>query len=105
MTLWWGEPWPSATFRASVCEDDALRVSVPVGYECSLCEELIESYDRGISMMGLGADGKAYPVQMHIECNCRNLMGCYSSLVSDHHDHDVPYREDARRVWTWIQEH
>lgn len=112
MTLWWGAPWPREDFRALVCADDALRVAVPVGYACSLCGELIESHDRGISMMGVGADMKPYPVQEHIECNTRNVAGCFELVstgavwtpghVCTGQDN---YREDALKVWAWIQSH
>jgi hypothetical protein len=105
MTMWWGRPWPSESLRADVCADDGLRVSVPVGYACTLCDVLIEETDRGISMMGLGEDGKAYPVQEHIECQMRNVMGCSASLRGDDHDHSGSYRDDALRVWAWIQTH
>lgn len=112
MTHWWGRPWPSDRLRASVCEDDALRVAVPVGYACSLCDVLIEEHDQGISMMGIGADRKPYPVQEHIECNMRNVLGCYelvstgatweSGHVCTGQDN---YREDALKVWNWLQAH
>lgn len=105
MTLWWGDPWPSDKLRAPVCEDDALRVSVPVGYDCTLCGEPIEAGDRGISMMGIDADGQTVPVQEHIECQMRHVMGCSASLRGEGHDHDAPYREDAHRVWSWLQTH
>lgn len=112
MTLWWGAPWPREDFRALVCEDDALRVAVPVGYACSLCGELIEPDDRGVSMMGVGADMKPYPVQEHIECNMRNTQGCYEFVSTgrpeSHHPcpgHEHSYREDALKVWAWIQSH
>lgn len=112
MTLWWGEPWPSDKLRAPVCEDDALRVRRPVGHDCDLCGEPIIEGDRGVSMWGLDADGDAVPVNHHIECNMRNVMGCYE-LVSTGAvwtpDHVCTgrdnYREDALKVWAWVQSH
>jgi hypothetical protein len=107
VTLWWGSPWPSEALRAPVCSDDALRVPVPVGKACTLCDVLIEETDRGVSMMGIGEDRKAYPVQEHIECQMRNVMGCFVGLRSDgtEHDHSGSYQDDALRVWAWIQTH
>jgi hypothetical protein len=112
VTLWWGEPWPSDELRAAICEDDAQRIDIPVGYPCALCDLLIEDYDRGITMMGIDADGKAYPVQEHIECQMRHVMGCYdlvstgSAWTPDHVCSGADdYREDALRVWAWLQRH
>lgn len=114
MTLWWGDPWPREDYRADVCADDALRVAVPVGYACSLCGVLIEEHDRGISMMGIGADKKPYPVQEHIECQMKTVLGCFDlvstgqvwtpehTAVCRGHEN---YREDALKVWRWIQTH
>jgi hypothetical protein len=73
---------------------------------------LIEPHDRGISMMGIGADGEAYPVQEHIECQLKHVMGCFD-LVSTGEawspEHVCSgrdnYREDALRVWAWMQTH
>lgn len=112
MTQWWGSPWPSETLRSPICEDDALRVDVPVGYACTLCDVLIEEHDRGISMWGIGEDRKPYPVQEHIECQMRTVLGCYDLVVSGQPwrpghvcSGGLSYREDALRVWAWIQTH
>lgn len=112
VTLWWGRPWPREDYRAEICEDDALRVAVPVGYACSLCGVPIEEYDRGISMGGIGADGQFEHVQQHIECSMRNVVGCFD-LVSTGavwmpgHVCSGPenYREDALKVWAWVHTH
>ena len=48
---WFGEPWPSAEYRAPVCEDDKDRVPPPPpGEPCLLCDHPIEQGDRGIVM-------------------------------------------------------
>lgn len=113
MSRWFGEPWPKADFRASVCEDDKLRIQVPVGKSCYLCDVTIVKTDRGQEMYGLDADGKIEgPMYGHIECLMRNVMGCFE-LVStgkawtkDHVCHGQEnYREDALKVWDFIQTH
>lgn len=51
---WFGDPWPSAEYRAPVCEDDADRVPVPVGGSCAYCDKPISERDRGIVIPHLG---------------------------------------------------
>jgi hypothetical protein len=113
MNRWFGEPWPRADYRASVCADDKLRIPVPVGETCYMCDTPIVETDRGQEMFGIGADGKAEgPLYGHIECFMRNVSGCFE-LVStgkvwtpDHVCHGQEnYHEDALKVWAWIQTH
>jgi len=109
---WFGAPWPRDDYRAPVCEDDRLRIRVPVGRECYLCGTPFISTDRGTAMAGLKVDGPAEVMFAHIECTMRNTQGCYD-LVSTGgtwtpgHVCSGPddYREDALRVWAWIQDH
>jgi len=108
MTRWWGKPWPSAELRAPVCEDELLHDVAPAGKPCMWCDELISSLDQGQTFPGyITADGspRATPMHAHRECLLRNVMGCSASLRGEAHDHNVPYREDARRVEQWLQEH
>lgn len=109
---WFGEPWPREDYRASVCEDDRLRIGVPVGKECYLCEHMFIEIDRGTAMAGLKADGPAEVMFAHIECTMRNTMGCYDLVSSGEpwkpgHVCSDPgcYRQDALRVWVWLRTH
>lgn len=112
MNRWFGEPWPRENFRAPVCEDDSLRIPVPVGETCYLCTTEIGENDRGQETYGIGADGQAEgPMYHHIECIMRNTQGCFE-LVSTgqpwtpgHVCEYESYREDALKVWAWIQSH
>jgi len=113
MNRWFGEPWPRADYRADVCEDDKLRIPVPVGKTCYLCDESIVEIDRGQEMHGIGADGKIEgPMYAHRECLMRNVMGCFD-LVSTGKmwapghvcSESRTYRVDALRVWYWLQHH
>lgn len=113
MNRWFGEPWPREDYRASICEDDGLRIPVPVGESCYLCGERIAEVDRGQEMHGIGQGGKYEgPMYAHIECLMRNVMGCFD-LVSTgetwkqgHVCSDSgSYRADALRVWAWLQAH
>ena len=110
MNRWFGEPWPRPDWRAPVCEDDALRIPVPVGETCYLCVKPIEETDRGQEMFGIDADGNVEgPMYHHIECILRNTQGCFD-LVStgkawtpDHVCSGADdYREDALRVWAFL---
>lgn len=102
---WFGEPWPRAELRAPICLDDRRRVPVPVGRVCFLCGYEIRSDDRGLFMFGLRQDGSTEDLVMHIECNLRNVSGCFG-LVSGQgtHTHDVDYRQDALMVWKFLQD-
>lgn len=64
--------------------------------------------DQGVSMGGISGTPDNWRTEImhaHQECNLRNVMGCSASLRGEPHDHDVPYREDARRVQQWIGKH
>lgn len=110
MTLWFGEPWPSAELRAPVCEDDNRRIPVPVGGVCYLCDELIDDTDRGVAIPSVVTDkatGEPMPSQLvhsHIECHLRSVLGCSGHLLGQGHTHDISYREDARRVVRWLED-
>lgn len=103
---WFGSPWPSAGWRAPVCEDDDLRVPTPVGATCMYCGEDIEPDDRGISFPGYAdVDGWVdEALYAHIECNMRTIMGCSANLRGEPCDHSGSYREDARRVQAWLND-
>lgn len=113
MNRWFGEPWPRADYRAGVCEDDGLRIPVPVGETCYLCDTTIVETDRGQETMGIGEGGKIEgPMYHHIECIMRNTQGCFD-LVStgkvwtpDHVCSGADsYREDALKVWDFFRTH
>lgn len=113
MNRWFGEPFPKDNFRADYCLNDDLRIPVPVGEMCYICNTPIVETDRGEATMGLLGDGKTVgPLYHHIECIVRNTQGCFE-LVStgqpwteDHVCHGQEnYREDALKVWAWIQTH
>lgn len=110
MTLWFGEPWPRPDWRAPVCEDDANRIPVPLGSTCFQCGELIDEDDQGCAYPSVVAGPDGEPVSGgliydHRECGMRSILGCSAHLRGEGHDHDLPYREDARRVMAWIEEH
>ena len=104
---WFGEPWPGENWRAPVCEDDALRVPSPEGERCMYCEEGIAPDDRGVMYRGYGGIGGWVERNLyaHIECNMRNVMGCSAQLRGEPCDHSGSYREDARKVQAWLQNH
>lgn len=106
---WWGDPWPSANERASVCASDADRIDVPVGEKCGMCEEKIAADDRGVSIGGIDAKGKSTSVNIHKECFLHSVLGCSSNLMTPgvhHHDYETPgwYRRDARLVEAWVEQ-
>jgi hypothetical protein len=79
------------------------------------CGELVDEDDRGLAYPGfldldheLGYGGRPIyrrqELYSHIECTIRNTMGCSAKLRGEPCDHDVPYREDARRVQQWLAE-
>jgi hypothetical protein len=45
---WFGEPWPSPDLRAAACEDDALRVPLPDGQTCPMCDKPVVQGDQGL---------------------------------------------------------
>lgn len=102
---WFGEPWPRADYRAPVCEDDRLRIPVPVGQPCCLCGHDIQTGDRGTAMGAVHADRSTSIVYQHNECGLRSVLGCSAHLRGEPHDHDGDYREDARKVVAWVEGH
>lgn len=106
---WFGEPWPSVELRAGACADDRFRIPTPVGGVCMHCGEEITDKDRGFAYPGAitaGPNGDAVfdptPLYAHLECQLRNVLGCSAGLHGEPHDHSGSYREDARRVQTWV---
>jgi len=117
MSVWFGEPWPSAALPSPVCENPAQRVPTPVGEPCLHCGEEISSADRGVLQhyVDLGPDGKpvAKVVPIHIECLLRmtlggpgHLMGLCSCADGPGCDPDMGLapREAALKVWEWVEE-
>jgi hypothetical protein len=95
---WFGEPWPTAQFRAPICEDDEKRIPTPVGETCIFCIESIEEDDRGEQLLG----GE----YVHVECGLRNVTGNHLHVMGkcEHIGHcneesKLSYREEAMEVW------
>jgi hypothetical protein len=85
---WFGEPWPSETARAPVCEDDTLRIPTPVGETCLWCDETIVDGDRGELMPVMRSlEGPAEVAYGHIECQFRQVMGGPAHLDGGHCRH------------------
>jgi hypothetical protein len=73
---WFGEPWPSAEMRASVCEDDALRVPTPpAGERCPLCGKGFSSAHRGVLLPTIEADGSYSIRPAHLACIVESVGG------------------------------
>ncbi|HEX9089801.1 MAG TPA: hypothetical protein VF867_20075 [Arthrobacter sp.] len=71
---WFGEPWPSASFRAAVCSDESLHVPFPPSdEECILCGHSFVHGDRGVLMPHLTADLTSEMHYCHIECLAGNI--------------------------------
>jgi hypothetical protein len=73
---WFGEPWPSAEERASICEDDKFMVKTPVGRICVVCEKPIVEGERGV-MMGSSPD---------LDHSFRYDLGSYFDVCVEHID-------------------
>lgn len=102
MSYWFGDPWPSDTLRASVCENDTDKVATPVGQLCVPCQEPITMGDRG----SLYADGEP----AHVECSLRSVLGNHLHLgglcrhIGDCVEQStISYREEALLVWEMTQ--
>lgn len=52
---WFGQPWPAASYRAPICEDDQYEAPTPVGQRCIYCPDPITDGDRGV-LMGASHD-------------------------------------------------
>jgi hypothetical protein len=73
---WFGEPWPSAELRASVCQDDALRVPAPaVGESCPLCSKGFSSGHQGVVLPALEVDGSSNYRFTHLGCLVASVGG------------------------------
>ena len=76
---WFGDPWPSASFRAAVCSDDSERVPFPSRDEaCILCSHPFILGDRGVKMPHVGfrpgtTDLESTYRYCHIECLAGNI--------------------------------
>jgi hypothetical protein len=101
---YFGEPWPSG-----IC-DDGVRVAVPVGRSCALCQTDVVGSDRG-SFVGIAEPPYFGPV--HRECSLRSALGGIGHL-QDHAiwcvqkgdpDAGLDYRQSALAVWEWVAVH
>jgi hypothetical protein len=73
---WFGSPWPSADYRAPVCEDDAMRVPPPAaGEECVLCGLDFKPDAKGVVMPHLAADWTTEQRYCHLGCLLGNVGG------------------------------
>lgn len=72
---WFGEPWPSADFRAGVCEDDAHLVTPPPGTRCAMCDQELDAADRGVSYPELHVDAPPAWVFTHLACFLADILG------------------------------
>lgn len=107
---WFGEPWPSHTMRAPVCEDDAERVEVPVGRLCVLCDEPIGDGDSGTLMAARNpVTGQWGPEPVHRECSLREVLGGAGHLAMEAHvtgmcdpDGGLTRRQSALLVQRWV---
>lgn len=74
MTLWFGEPWPSAERRAPICEDDSLQVPTPgKGELCTFCDQPFKPGDRGVKMAHITAERKTEARSVHLDCLLGNV--------------------------------
>lgn len=108
MSFWFGEPWPDADLRAPICEDDRMRVPVPIGAGCVLCGEAIGPDDRGSSTTVVGLE-RAEQGWTHVECSVRTVLGNLTHVKGDcHHTGDCnrrstqSYRQEALEIWRWL---
>lgn len=71
---WFGEPWPSAEYRAPVCEDDSLRVDPPPVWEvCVLCNKPFAPDAQGVMMPHVTAELWTVQRYSHIDCLTGNI--------------------------------
>lgn len=109
--FWFGEPWPSAELRASVCEDDRYRIETPIGEVCILCKEEILRKDRGLQYAFIiDVDGgkltPSHAPYAHIECHFRSIAGNLAHWQGKCHyigqcndESTKTYREESIEVW------
>jgi hypothetical protein len=74
MTLWFGEPWPTAQFRAPVCENDDERVPAPMPWvRCLFCKEPFPFLARGVVIPHLDDEGLWREHPLHLACLLGNV--------------------------------
>lgn len=108
---WFGTAWPAPGWPAAVCEDERMRVPVPVGEICLYCGEAVSPDDSGImsgyvEVLPTGEWVSSIRPQ-HVECFVRAVMGPMAHLegrclCNGGTDHDTPglsVREEARLVF------
>lgn len=79
---WFGDPWPSASFRAAVCSDDSERVPFPSRDEaCILCSHPFILGDRGVKMPHLTADKTSPWISWTVERYCH--IECLAGNIGD----------------------
>jgi len=94
---WFGEPWDAPL------NEECERQATPVGELCLRCEEPIESWASGVTMVCIDAAGATRRPQ-HLECFIRSSVGSMGHLLgrcSCHGGHeedppDLSVRDAAR---------
>lgn len=77
---WFGEAWPSPSYRAGVCENDADQIETPVGRECLYCHVAIVDGDRGVMIPHVTDQGRTSVEQPHhIGCLMKNTVGQWAA--------------------------
>jgi hypothetical protein len=73
---WFGEPWPSAKWRAPVCADESERVTPPPPWElCTMCSVVFLDSDQGVVIPHLTADGEVREGYIHLKCLVSSVGG------------------------------
>jgi hypothetical protein len=78
---WFGEPWPSAELRASVCEDDKDHVPLPANEKCAMCGNVLEPDAQGVVIPHMEASDIMPGMfiteirYIHIDCMMRSILG------------------------------
>lgn len=96
---------------SSLCDADS-QVDVPVGQQCSWCDELIEATQCGAVLPQLSADAEASPTSVfHHECLFRMMVGssghqrqqcpCYG--MEDGSEAGLTARQAALAAWKYFQ--
>lgn len=104
--LWFGEPWPSADYRAPVCDDDAFKTETPVGQPCVMCQEVIAEGDRGTMTSVVTAGPTVHVQPIHAECSLRSVLGNHIHVAGKcrstgdcNKRSSLTYRQEALAVW------
>lgn len=66
---WFGEPW-----QASVCQNQGLRVPVPVGALCGDCQQPLDASSRGVIALCGDKDGFLF-VAFQLEARLAAVVG------------------------------